>query len=262
VVRLFYPLQEALRLGRKVGQEMTMPKRSKDTWQRILDCAEALFARQGYNGTTTRQIAAEAGISIQTLQYHCGGKKNLYETVLERTVVPVTDLINRYVEKMLDRDLNDVRVLEESVTRIIDELFDLLHAHPNYAPLFYRQWLVQDPDLRSVEWEKLTPVLRDWSKQVKAQLDEERLRGTNLFLLFLSLSWMYWGLFVQPHFVARHMGIDPDAPEFLRIVKDHAWEMTLRMMEQRRSSFSSPFQKAKTESTGKRTRSGGREVRG
>jgi AcrR family transcriptional regulator len=115
---------------------MAGPKRSQDTWERILDAAETLFARHGYSGTSTRQIATEAGISIQTLQYHSGGKKNLYKTVLERTVVPVTDVVNRYVQKMVEQDLTDVRVLEESVARIIDELFDLLHAHPNYAPLF------------------------------------------------------------------------------------------------------------------------------
>jgi len=222
---------------------MAGPKRSQDTWERILDAAETLFARHGYSGTSTRQIATEAGISIQTLQYHSGGKKNLYKTVLERTVVPVTDVVNRYVQKMVEQDLTDVRVLEESVARIIDELFDLLHAHPNYAPLFYRQWLVQDPDLRSVEWENLTPVLREWSKKVEAKLDEERLRDTNLFLLFMSLSWMYWGLYVQPPFIARYMGIDPGSPEFLRTIKEHAWEMTLRMMEQRRFSSSSPFKK-------------------
>ena len=234
---------------------MPKPKTTPDTWERILAAAETLFARQGYSGTTTRQIAAEAGISIQTLQYHCGGKKNLYRTVLEKTIVPVTDLINRYVQKMVEQDLTDVRVLEESVARILDELFDLLHAHPNYAPLFYRQWLVQEPDLRSVEWENLIPVLRNWAEEVEGQLDEERLRDTNLFLLFLSLSWMYWGLYVQPPFIARYMGIDPDSPEFLRIVKDHAWEMTLRMMEQRRSSTSSPFQRSKAKAK-KRTQPG------
>jgi AcrR family transcriptional regulator len=222
---------------------MARAKSVSDTWERILDAAETLFARQGYSGTSTRQIATEAGISIQTLQYHCGGKKNLYKTVLERTVVPVTDLVNRYVRKMVEQDLTDARVLEESVARIIDELFDLLHAHPNYAPLFYRQWLVQEPDLRSVEWENLAPVLREWSKEVEAQLDEERLRDTNLFLLFMSLSWMYWGLYVQPPFIAGYMGMDPESPEFLEILKNHAWEMTLRMMEQRRSSSSSPFKK-------------------
>jgi len=231
-------------------------KNSQDTWERILESAETLFARQGYSGTSTRQIATEAGVSIQTLQYHCGGKKNLYKKVLERTVIPVTDLINRYVQKMVEQDLTDARVLEESVARIIDELFDLLHAHPNYAPLFYRQWLVQDPDLRSVEWESLTPVFRQWSKEVEAQLDEERLRDTSLFLLFMSLSWIYWGLFVQPPFIARYMGIDADSPEFLRIVKGHAWEMTLRMMERRRSSSASPFKKSKTKARRKGTQCG------
>jgi len=146
-------------------------------------------------------------------------------------------------------------VLEESVSRIIDELFDLLHAHPNYAPLFYRQWLILDPDVRSVEWERLTPVLQEWSEEIEAQLDEERLRGMNLFLFFLSLSWMYWGLFVQPSFIAGYVGSDADSPEFLRIVKGHAWEMTLRMMEQRRSTSSSPFQKSKAKAK-KKTKSG------
>ncbi len=229
-------------------------KNAKDTWERILESAEALFAGQGFSGTSTRQIAARAGVSIQTLQYHCGGKINLYKKVLERTVIPVTDLVNRYVQKMVEQDLTDVRVLEESVARIVDELFDLLHEHPNYAPLFYRQWLVQDPDLRSVEWESLTPVLRQWSKEVEAQLDAERLRDTNLFLLFMSLSWMYWGLFVQPPFIARYLGIDAGSPEFLRLVKDHAWEMTIRMMGQRRSSSVSPFKRrARARKRGKET---------
>ena len=144
-------------------------RKSQDTWERILESAETLFARQGYSGTSTRQIAAAADVSIQTLQYHCGGKKNLYKAVLERTVIPVTDLINRYVQKMLEQDLTDERVIEESVARIIDELFDLLQANPNYAPLFYRQWLVQDPDLRSVEWENLIPVLRNWAEEMETQ---------------------------------------------------------------------------------------------
>jgi len=230
-------------------------RKSQDTWERILDSAETLFARQGYSGTSTRQIATAADISIQTLQYHCGGKKKLYQAVLERTVIPVTDLINRYVQKMLEQDLTDERVFEEWTARIIDDLFDLLQANPNYAPLFYRQWLVQDPDLRSVEWESLIPILRNWADEVKEQLGEERLRGTNLFLMTWSMSWIYWGLFVQPSFLARYMGIDADSPEFLRILKDHAWEVTVRMGLQRQSSSPSPFRKKKAK-TRKKTPTG------
>ena len=96
---------------------MTLAKRKEpgNTWQRILDAAEMLFARYGYNGTSTRMIAAEAGISIQTLQYHCGGKKNLYKTVLEGSILPVTDFINSHVQKMLSQDLNDIPDIEQLV---------------------------------------------------------------------------------------------------------------------------------------------------
>jgi AcrR family transcriptional regulator len=218
---------------------------SQDTWESILESAEILFARQGYSGTSTRQIAAEAGISIQTLQYHCGGKKNLYRAVFERVLTPVTDLVTRYAEKMLEQDLSDVRVFEQSVARIVDELFDLLQANPNYAPLLYRQWLVHDPDLRSVEWEGPIPLVGSWAEETEAQLGEEGLRGTDMFLINVSQAVMCWGLFVQPSFLARYMGIDADSPEFLRIMKDHAWEMIVRMYQQRQSSSPSPFRKKK-----------------
>jgi len=232
---------------------MTAPRKSNETWIRILDSAEGLFARQGYSGTSTRQIAAEAGISIQTLQYHCGGKKNLYRAVFERVLTPVTDLVTRYAEKMLEQDLSDVRVFEQSVARIVDELFDLLQANPNYAPLLYRQWLVHDPDLRSVEWEGPIPLVGRWAEETEAQLGEEGLRGTDMFLINVSQAVMCWGLFVQPSFLAQYMGIDADSPEFLRIMKDHAWEMIVRMYQQRQSSSPSPFRKKKAGTSKKRS---------
>jgi len=76
---------------------MTKHKKSHDTWHDILDAAEVLFAQHGYEGASTRRIADLAGISINTLHYHCGGKRNLYKKVLERALVSVTDLVNEHV---------------------------------------------------------------------------------------------------------------------------------------------------------------------
>ncbi len=215
---------------------MTKHQQSQETWRQILDSAEDLFAKQGYEGASTREIARGAGISINTLHYHCGGKRNLYEKVLERAVVSVTDLVNAHVDLILQKDVNDVGMLEESITRLINDLFDILSEHPNYARLFLRQLLVTDLDLRSVEWEKLVPTIHLWSERIESQVTEERLGGMNLFLFFLSASLIYWGLFVQPKFIAKYLGLDPDSNEFLTVLKNHAREMTLRMIEQRRPS--------------------------
>jgi len=214
---------------------MTRHKQSEDTWRRILDSAEALFAQAGYDGASTREIAGAAGISINTLHYHCGGKKNLYDKVLGRAVVSVTDLVNRHVEGIIRNDLDDPGMIERSITRLIEDLFDILHEHPNYARVFLRQLLVTDPGLRSVEDDKLIPTVRIWSEQIESRVGKQRLGTMNLFLFFLSASLMYWGLFVQPKFIAGYFRIDPDSEEFLAILKAHAREVTLRMIQERTS---------------------------
>ena len=60
--------------------------RSKDTApvsasrERIIRAAAALFARNGFHGVTTRQIAAMAELNISTVHYHVGSKQDLYDT--------------------------------------------------------------------------------------------------------------------------------------------------------------------------------------
>ena len=54
------------------------------TYERLIDAAAELFATQGYDATTTRQIAAKAGSSLSTIQAHFQSKELLYRAVLER----------------------------------------------------------------------------------------------------------------------------------------------------------------------------------
>ncbi|HYL93238.1 MAG TPA: TetR/AcrR family transcriptional regulator [Alphaproteobacteria bacterium] len=54
-----------------------------DRRQQILRVATALFARRGYQGTTTRQIAERAGVNEALLFRHFPSKENLYWTLIE-----------------------------------------------------------------------------------------------------------------------------------------------------------------------------------
>jgi AcrR family transcriptional regulator len=51
--------------------------------QQILEVASAMFARNGYQGTTTREIAERAGINEALLFRHFPSKENLYWTLIE-----------------------------------------------------------------------------------------------------------------------------------------------------------------------------------
>ena len=58
--------------------------RSKMYRELVFECAERVFAEQGYAGTTMNDIAAEAGISLKTLYSVYRGKKELYADIRER----------------------------------------------------------------------------------------------------------------------------------------------------------------------------------
>lgn len=54
----------------------------RDTKDRLVTAASALFAERGFNGTTVRDIAERAGANVAAGNYHYGSKKALYLEVL------------------------------------------------------------------------------------------------------------------------------------------------------------------------------------
>ncbi|MFQ5670173.1 MAG: TetR/AcrR family transcriptional regulator [Acidobacteriota bacterium] len=73
-------------------------KDDKETDQRILDAAEALFARHGFAATSLRSITAAAGVNLAAVHYHFGSKDSLIEAVFSRRLRPV----NRERLRLLD----------------------------------------------------------------------------------------------------------------------------------------------------------------
>ena len=62
---------------------MSLRLSAQDRRQQIMQVATGLFARQGFQGTTTRQLAEEAGINEALLFRHFPSKENLYCTLIE-----------------------------------------------------------------------------------------------------------------------------------------------------------------------------------
>ncbi len=50
----------------------------QETRARIVAAALRIFGRQGYDHSSTRQIAAQAGVNPPALQYYFGGKAGLH----------------------------------------------------------------------------------------------------------------------------------------------------------------------------------------
>src|SRR5918992_1253859 len=66
------------------------------TRERILRQASKLFARKGYTGTSTREIAAAVGIRQPSLFHHFASKREIVETLLAYSVEDAAEIARRH----------------------------------------------------------------------------------------------------------------------------------------------------------------------
>ena len=58
----------------------------RETRDRLVDVAAVLFAEQGFDAVTVRDICARASANVAAVNYHFGGKAGLYDEVLRRAI--------------------------------------------------------------------------------------------------------------------------------------------------------------------------------
>ena len=91
----------------------------------LLEAARDLFARQGFGGTSTREIAERAGVSETLMFRSFGSKVGLFREAL---VAPFVEFVERFNEKWrsgLASEFDD----EELSRQFIGELFDLFRQN-------------------------------------------------------------------------------------------------------------------------------------
>jgi AcrR family transcriptional regulator len=93
----------------------TESKRGEDTRQAILDAAERLFLEKGFNGTSMRQIAQEAGgIAVGGIYNHFASKETIF---LE--LVSVRSPYARIADAIDHLEATDARgMIEEAIPRL------------------------------------------------------------------------------------------------------------------------------------------------
>ncbi|MFZ1997641.1 MAG: TetR/AcrR family transcriptional regulator [Solirubrobacteraceae bacterium] len=73
----------------------TTTKIENDTRTRILDAAERLVQRRGFNGFSYADVAAEVGVTKASLHYHFPGKAELGEALIARYTQRFTTALER-----------------------------------------------------------------------------------------------------------------------------------------------------------------------
>ena len=151
------------------------PAESARTRARLLDRAERLFARKGYEGVTLRELARTCGVRPFTVQNQFGSKLALYQEVLCRWDGAVLDRVAGALREPAD--------IPELVERIIEELFDFFLEKRDWMALNARAALGEELP-RGVAFED-----RSWIAFMNAAMRGRRLAApfdTGLLLITIE----------------------------------------------------------------------------
>jgi len=99
----------------------------------ILKTAARLFATQGFDGTTTIQLAREAGVTEPLIYYHFKGKDDLFTRIIAATFSEYFSRIDA-LEKNPDSPFGQIRKLIELQYDIAAEMPDEVQLVANACP--------------------------------------------------------------------------------------------------------------------------------
>jgi AcrR family transcriptional regulator len=115
-------------------------KNSTSKKQTILKTAASLFATQGFDATTTRQIAIEAGVTEPLIYYHFKGKDDLFTRIIDNTFTEYFARIDK-LEKRPDSPFGQIQKLIELQYDIAEEIPDQVQLVASACPA-----RLNDPD--------------------------------------------------------------------------------------------------------------------
>lgn len=106
---------------------------SASSAEKILLAATDLFAANHFNGVSIKEIAKKSGVNSALISYYFGGKKNLYQEVLNEQ----SNLFLNLIARVSSKELAPLAKLREYIAAISE----VQKLHPHRIHLIYRELL-------------------------------------------------------------------------------------------------------------------------
>src|SRR3954469_8477602 len=105
---------------------------AEETKQRLIAEALPLFARKGFDGTSTRELADAAGCTMGTINHHFGNKQGLYDATVDA-------VYRRLRERTLDAFGH--AVTGNDLYKLVELLYSIARAERDGVRFLVRQVL-------------------------------------------------------------------------------------------------------------------------
>ncbi len=128
----------------------------------IIETAEKLFADKGFDGTSVRDIAEEAGVNVAMISYYFGSKEKLLEALFTYRAEGTTKKLESMLE---DKKLDPL----EKVNMMIDFFIEKFHTQHCFHKIMMREQVASQRTATS----DLIMRLKKHNQQLVKQLIQE-----------------------------------------------------------------------------------------
>jgi len=186
--------------------EKVIPTRAELTRERILEAAEGVFARTGLNGARVREIADAAGVNVATLYIYFPSKNELHETVLERGVRPLIDLMEEFSSG--PRGI-------EAAGQLVGAVMKHLAARPNFSRLVYLEAISEGSYLSQLARTWFGPLLNRAAREFNDHTVSAPWDGSLAPLVVAAFVHLSFGHFALAPLFREVFGSNPISEEWV-----------------------------------------------
>ncbi|WP_137389418.1 CerR family C-terminal domain-containing protein [Rhodoligotrophos defluvii] len=164
----------------QAGSRRRAPDRRDATRERLLTAAIDVFGRYGFDATTTRALAEAAGVNLQAIPYHFGGKEGLYIAAADHLAQIISSHVSGRREQIRARieqadgglEVAEARQLLVQMMRTMLGLFVSRQSEP-WARFILREQMEPTEAFERIYGRVMKPTLEVIGRLVAIILGEE-----------------------------------------------------------------------------------------
>ncbi len=111
-----------------------------DSRAALLKAASKVFAKNGFDGTTVKDLADEAGVNVSMVSYYFGGKEGLYKTILENFGLEGVASTERLLKPPRSREEFELRL-----GLFAESIFEMHAKEPDLVRIIHRSMDMPSP---------------------------------------------------------------------------------------------------------------------
>ncbi|MBM7644830.1 AcrR family transcriptional regulator [Scopulibacillus daqui] len=191
---------------------MNIKEKGQKTKKEVIHSAVKLFNMNGYNGTSVRAIAADAGVNVALISYYFGGKKGLLEYLMSSFL---EGYIQHLEQAFIDTESANVTI-SERLLEIADQLIQYQQEAFYLARFVHREMTLDSVLIRELMSTYLMKEKYIFEKVFEAGIKTGQIKNIPIDLLVMQFRDMIIMPFLQPQYIRKVYYMQPKDDYFRR----------------------------------------------